>query len=91
MFGGLDEEMAKKNVKLGSGGRARSGFDMKINWDDFSHRSLIAKAVARNLESSTGTGETVWDGGPEKVAEEILRLTEWAGKLSPEAMLRAIA
>jgi hypothetical protein len=86
----VNEEISKAKVKTGREVRAGSGFDFKIGDEYFSHRQLIGKAVAKVMTSDYEGKRTLQYEDLDALAQEFLKRSEQAGKLSPQEMLASI-
>ncbi|HEY4513608.1 MAG TPA: hypothetical protein VJH06_03810 [Candidatus Paceibacterota bacterium] len=86
----INEEMEKQKVKLGRKGRAASGFDMKTEGKEFSHRELIGKVVANEMEKDYKGGRKITNYNIEQVASYLSQQSEIAGKLTPQQVLEII-
>jgi|GEM_PF-2653315 len=87
----INEEMAKQKIKLGDrAGRSESGFDLRINGEEFSHRQLVGMAVAAVMEQDYETNKVLAGYTNEQFASSLLQRSEQASKLNSEQILQVI-
>jgi hypothetical protein len=87
----IKDEMQSGGVQLGKRkGRSASGFDMKIDGKEFSHRQLTAKAIAKIMTEDYTGKRNIAKYDSKTLAEKIIQRSEQAGKLTPEQILQVI-